>query len=374
MRRNIAESSLTSGNESPTHCDTIGLLSQSESAAEIASDSDAGPTTIDDPPPLSVRRIIWIFAALIGLVVLLLLVPIPFDGRVADSMGDLAHPPMFASVALIALSVIHRVRPIRTFNVALVKRFAIVFVIIACFGAGMELVQRYMGRNGSMHDVVANCYGVLAGTLLFAWWVLWRKGVARLQRGVLLIIAVVSLFLGWQVPIANLRDVATMYNGFPLLASFETDAELHRWYFNNCVRRRSELDATDGESALEVTFTNQEHGSATMVELQRDWSLMTDLQFDVALDAAYPENGRLIVKVIDDVHDTDDDMYKEATEIVPGKIKHFRITRDEIVEGPVNRQIDLTKIKYFELILDSPVTTAKLRVDNLRLTLQKSNQ
>ena len=349
-------------------------MSQSESAAEIASDSDAGPTTIDDPPPLSVRRIIWIFAALIGLVVLLLLVPIPFDGRVADSMGDLAHPPMFASVALIALSVIHRVRPIRTFNVALVKRFAIVFVIIACFGAGMELVQRYMGRNGSMHDVVANCYGVLAGTLLFAWWVLWRKGVARLQRGVLLIIAVVSLFLGWQVPIANLRDVATMYNGFPLLASFETDAELHRWYFNNCVRRRSGQDATDGESALEVIFTNQEHGSATMVELQRDWSLMTDLQFDVALDAAYPENGRLIVKVIDDVHDTDDDMYKEATEIVPGKIKHFRITRDEIVEGPVNRQIDLTKIKYFELILDSPVTTAKLRVDNLRLTLQKSNQ
>lgn len=305
-----------------------------------------------------------------ALVVFLLLMPIPYKGRVAVAMGDLVHTPLFASITLIVLSVLHRLRPIAVFGGTLITRFAIVFIVLACFGAGMEVAQETMGRTGSLHDALANCYGIVVGILVFGWWVLRRADTAKTARWCLLVIAAATFVLGWLGPIAMLRDVAAVYRDFPLLASFESDVELQRWYFNNCTGEITTRGVTDGEAALEVSFTNQQHASVTAIEMQRDWTSMADLQFDVVLDAAYPENGNLIVKVIDRVHISDADMYVQKVSLVPGQATHFRITRDEIVNGPDDREIDLSQIRYFELILDSPVTATKLRVDHVRLTLQ----
>ena len=334
------------------------------------SDSSPASNAVVGGTPISTARIIKFFLALTALVVIGLLIPVPYHGRAAVAMMDLVHTPMFAAITVCILAVWHRVRPIHAINRNLLLRAGIVFAVLACFGAGMELVQQQMGRSSSLKDAMANCFGITVGVLLFGWWILYRGNSAKLLRWCLIPIAAGVFVLGWLGPIAMLRDVVAVHGDFPLLASFETDAELQRWYFNNCSGERTTTDATDGKTALEVTFTNSRHASVTAIEMQRDWSEMADLQFDVVLDENYPEDGNLLVKVIDQDDASHVEMFLLRASLVPGKLRHFRITRDEIVSGPETHQIDLSKIRYFELVLVSPVTLAKLRIDDVRLTLR----
>jgi len=67
-------------------------------------------TASADPPPRSKLRIAAGAAAVLAVVLLAWLVPIPFRGRLPQSLGDLAHAPLFASITLGILWFWHRSR------------------------------------------------------------------------------------------------------------------------------------------------------------------------------------------------------------------------------------------------------------------------
>jgi hypothetical protein len=120
------------------------------------------------------------------------------------------------------------------------------------------------------------------------------------------------------------------------------------------------------------TYQATPYPAATLVEMESDWSQLKTLEVDVTLDASYPDaDVQLMIKVIDRLHQTDHtDTYRGQWTITRGQTQHIRISREEILQGPDDRQLDLTKIKYLDLMLLDPVAETKVRFDNLRLTLQ----
>ena len=120
---------------------------------------------------------------------------------------------------------------------------------------------------------------------------------------------------------------------------------------------------------MEVTYLPGSCPAATLVELEKDWSEMTSLEVDVTLDESYPQEGlQLMVQVIDGAHSTADaDTYRGEWTLAPGKPKHIVISRDAIVTGPDDREIDLSSIRFVDLMVLNPEVITKLRVDNLRV-------
>src|SRR6056297_892652 len=114
-------------------------------------------------------------AAILGLVVMGLLFPMPFHGRTATAVGDLVHAPLFGSLALGWLWGWQCLRPLEPRAASpstppatgpllrgLLVRGLLVWIALSGFGAVMEVAQDGMGRSMSRHDAIANALGALA--------------------------------------------------------------------------------------------------------------------------------------------------------------------------------------------------------------------
>jgi VanZ family protein len=302
-----------------------------------------------------------------------LLVPIPFKGRVAHAVGNMAHAPLFGGLTLGLLRLLDRFRPSGPHGWSFAVRLALVFVGLFAFGVVIELLQHRLGRTAAMNDVIANASGILAATLWH-----WSRKLDRYRpeqrwfSRALLASAGFVLALAWSTPVETLRDVAAMHRKFPVLASFESRVELQRWHFNRCQAKLTRQDATSGNYAMEISYQSGSHPAATMTSLASDWSAMKTLELDAVLDASYSgKSVQFMVKVVDQLHvNGHTDAYRGQWTLEPGQPQRIRIMRDEIVNGPDTRALDLSKIHFVHLVLMESSETTRLRVDRIRLTLQ----
>jgi VanZ family protein len=302
-----------------------------------------------------------------------LLVPIPFKGRVAHAVGNLAHAPLFGGLTLGVLRLLDRFRPIGPTGLSFAVRLTLVFVGLFAFGVVIELLQHRLGRTAAMHDVIANASGIFAATLWH-----WSRKLnryrpeQRLFSRALLAAAGFMLAFAWWSPAATLRDVATMHRRFPVLASFESRVELRRWHFDRCQAKQTRQDATSGNYAMEISYQSGSDPAATMTSLASDWSAMKTLELDAVLDASYSgKSVQFMVKVVDQLCvNGHTDAYRGQWTLEPGQPQRIRIMRDEIVNGPDTRALDLSKIHFVHLVLMESAETTTLRVDRIRLTLQ----
>ncbi|MFK8112850.1 MAG: hypothetical protein AB8B91_11640, partial [Rubripirellula sp.] len=231
--------------------------------------------------------------------------------------------------------------------------------------------QSAFGRTGNLGDAVNNGLGITAFLLMYWGWRMLRS--RRTRRAIprfLLATAGVLLAIAWWTPIALLRDERAVQSQFPSLATFESRMQLSRFYFRECVGELSSKNVTEGNRSMEVIYQPTPHPAATLVELKADWSGMKTLEIDVTLDASYPDSdARFMIKVIDELHQTHHtDTYRGEWTLLRGKTQRISISRNEILNGPDDRQSDLTKIQYVDLMLLAPVETAKVRFDAMRLT------
>ncbi|MCG8651255.1 MAG: hypothetical protein MI861_15560 [Pirellulales bacterium] len=300
-----------------------------------------------------------------------LLIPIPYTGRAAVALGDLAHAPLFGGLALGILYLLEQVRPLPKTLFASLRRGVMVFLAMFTFGVGTEFLQRVLGRDAALRDAVANGLGIVAAVLWY--WSLQVRRDFRDQRLIprmLWLTCGILLSLAWWSPLRTLSDVAAMRLNFPLLASFESKTELRRFYFRQCDAVLTKRDATLGTYSMEVTYQAAPFPAATLGELVSDWSAMQTLELDVTLDETYSGDAlQFMVKVLDQHHRRGDhtDTYRGQWELHPGETRHLCITRDQLLEGPDDRSLDLTKIQFVDLIVIDPGETAKLRIDALRL-------
>jgi hypothetical protein len=148
-------------------------------------DQDRAATTQGSTNAAVISRTVIVLVVL-TLVVTGLLMPVPIRGPQASPLADLAHAPIFATLALVILMTIPlkpadepaglklemRMLLAETWRSVLLVTFA-----LSLFGIGMEYVQRHFGRRGSWSDVLLNTLGLAAGICLF-----WACVSARRER------------------------------------------------------------------------------------------------------------------------------------------------------------------------------------------------
>lgn len=314
-------------------------------------------------------RVLVIRALIVmGIAIFLLLMPLPFEGRAWRSIGDLAHAPLFGLLAFAALLGWERLNPLRDDFKRRLIRSLVVIVLVSLFGATMELVQQRFQRSASWHDAMSNCLGVTAAVFIhFAWqWRRWRPARKLIPRA-LYIAAGCLLAIAWHTPASVIMDVVNVRRNFPLLASFESPAELQRFWFSDADGRRVQLDATDGRYSLDVVFDGEDFPRFTLVELGRDWSGMTAFEMDVVVVS--PEMGTVefLVKILDQTRSDFNDSFSRTFELRYGEPQRIRIDCDEMVSRTVNRPLDLALIDYIDFGFIRPSDPVRLRVDRIRL-------
>lgn len=337
-------------------------------------------------------RLIWLalpgcfLVALVGL-----LVPIPVSGRMAGSIGNMAHAPLFAGLTMLTLVLLQSVRPQPFGSPTWLKRPLLIAATLFVAGVLVEMLQGMIGRSASIHDAIANGMGILAAT---AWFVAggWSSLVGRRA---LQLLGSVFIGLTWWGPIEIIRDCLKVESDFPRIASFETPLEITRWHFNRGRRGRTTSNVTDGDFALRWTPKDAPHPAMTLLEVASDWSEVESLELDLVLIAEEPatptdstevsgpmkpdsttpdRTWELIVKVIDEDHeDYHHDVAKHVVTLRSGEPQHVVFPRQSMISGPKDRKLDLTRIKMLSLLISQPGPGVELNVDHVHAKLQRSS-
>jgi hypothetical protein len=309
------------------------------------------------------------------LAVAALLVPTPIHSRGIAAAGDLVHAPLFGGLTLGVLAVSNRLWPLQRVTIAMARRCLIVAVLVFVFGVLIEVAQSILGRQGNMPDAINNGLGITSATLLYWGWQLQRSRLPspNVARAFFMTAGIV-VAIGWWNPIMVMLDARSVYSDFPSLATFESTVQFSRFYSRECELSLSRINVTQGKRSMEVSYEATDNPATTLVELQHDWSSLSTLEVDATLDVDFTgENVEFMIQVIDEPRqDEHTETFRGQWTLEPGKTKHIRITREEILNGPDSSKIDLSKIKYVDLMLIRPAAPANVRFDDLRLTLNPS--
>lgn len=302
-----------------------------------------------------------------------LLVPTPFDGPASSALGDMVHAPMFAGLTCAAFIAWRRFSGQPPGSPLSGKAILIVVGSLFVFGVATELIQGWSGRSGNVKDTVADMLGIAAGAI-------WFKGrspggspVQRTHGRKILasVVAAVLVLISWVVPSYELLHLTRVYLRFPQLTSFESWQDLERWYWHDSSGRRSTRDATDGSYSLEIRFEPKPDPDATMADFRSDWSEVASLELDVAVDPEEaPATIDFMVKVIDHDHKNyDSDTFRLPMTLGRGERRHVSISREKLLQGPDERPLNLSSIRFISFqVLDAPVPVI-VRVDDIRLRL-----
>ncbi|MEM7393067.1 MAG: hypothetical protein AAF492_12050 [Verrucomicrobiota bacterium] len=178
--------------------------------------------------------------------------------------------PVFYWMTQKGLSVeIPRLKPSRTWIVSLVIMLILVAVV--------EFLQTWVGRSYSLLAPVMSICGVLLAGLWAVGTIPTPEKLTRIRRetGLLLLVFLVApifihLLEGWK---ANRR--------FPLVASFESSAELWRWKTRHCDIKRTRKHAAEGRYALRITTSASSlYQEVVLEELPKTWNLAGPLYID----------------------------------------------------------------------------------------------
>lgn len=315
------------------------------------------------------KSIAW--SALFGFVLAAgaLLIPVPLRGRIADAVSDLAHAPLFGGVTVSILLLWYRVRPLNGFGRDWLGRIALVALCVFIVGILVEMLQTLTGRTAALHDVVANGIGILAAaSLCIGLLNHLHRPRHRALTVAMIALTVVLACVAMITPIRIIRDVWTVQSSFPVINSFESPMDIARWHFDDCSARRVQSNVTDGQYAMRWLIQDAEHPAITLIETVADWSNASSLELDVTLDPNYSGVATIFVKVIDHAHvDYHHDVCRKKFLIEPGQTQHLSVSREEMVNGPETRKLDMTRIKFVSLTCYRPGQRTWIDVDAIRV-------
>jgi len=299
---------------------------------------------------ISVACLFFAFAALA------LLMPMPFRGRFWDRLFDLLHIPAFASINLLALTLANHHRASR-WPVPIV-----ITTVVILAGGAVEVLQGMLQRKASLHDFFANAMGAIAALMLFQVVRLRKESTIGVGKAVtMLLVAATCVALAMAEPAAALVDVYRQREQFPLLAAFQSRAELQRWLVGSATVRRTRSDWHARDSSLRVRFIPAQWPAIQLQQLERDWTgydaLVVDLQHR---DDSESATVTIQIRIADQTYrDAPDSSVYESIELKRGQVARWRVAlrrRDSSAENP---PLDRRAIRFVELMavqLASPAT------------------
>ena len=281
-------------------------------------------------------------------------VPMPFHGRLAVALLNLCHAPFFCVLAYLVFRVVGN-------RVAAPKLLAKLFlgILLIAFGLAMEGIQSLVGRQPSGQDAWANAGGVLAGALFYT---------QRATRPSLRVIAILGgvLVLAWAThePSMTVFDAIRTRLEMPMIASFERRQEVARWDHASSKIARVADHRTHGEYSLRVDFYPARYPGVS-IEPAPNWTGFQYLRLEVYLAADRPFD--LTIKIFDAEHNGDiDDRFNRTLLLRPGA-NFVEIPLEEVSNAPIERQMDLRRIRSLSIFAVSLEEPRTLYFDNIRL-------
>jgi hypothetical protein len=309
------------------------------------------------------RRLLYLLLLFIVACALLFMrLPIPptYAARTIENAG---HTPLFF---LITLGVMYVARGYPWFNetggnssrLAIARLYAFGFVVGVGAGFLSEVIQRYLHRDASWEDVVADAIG--AGSALAVHALFDRRSLIRTWHRVLAALVAVACFAVYAAPIVTMTRAYMLRDGeFPVLANFHSRLEM-AWTMSFGVRREIVDDA------LLVEFVADDFPGVAFHEPVPDWRGFKTLVIDVQNPAIEPL--KLGVRVHDRKHRFQyHDRYNGHFDLAAGERRTLRISLEDIRRAPRTRLMDMRQISDVTLYRGAPTRSRQLRVFGLRL-------
>ncbi len=293
---------------------------------------------------------------LIAVAVILLLIPLPQEGRVLDACGDMLHGPLFALLAVALQRGIF----------ARLIRFpwgsgVVAWLTTSLLGIASEIAQLQVGREGSVEDAAADMLGAAAGIC----WSCSTTASLIINRRALRTASLGLFAAAAWLPARVLYDTVRQQWQMPLIASFEDGLELTRWNPHESRLNREQAHATDGHLALRVDVEPGSYPGAVLRWPVSNWLGYTSLVFDAACEAGH--DLELTVKVQDADHNNQpNDRFQRRLNLTE-VMTRYEIPLEDIVPLPSGRKLDLARVDLLQFYIRRPSEPRTFYVDNIRL-------
>ncbi len=297
---------------------------------------------------------------------LLLLWPMPDLHRLFRYGMDLLHAPFFAIFAFI----LDQKR--RGLQKESIYKLLISWVILLILAVSMEAAQSWVGRDSNWHDGLSNILGITAGILFsfsFVAGKFWIKWIARFF-GILMILS------GSLYGIRGMLDTLKAHHSFPLLADFESNAELLRWESRNAILVCSRKFSSAGIFSGKLTLVPGRYPGSSIELPSKSWSNYQNIEMDITWpvpdDSASanhrtPKHLPLRIKLEDNgPNKMVSDRFESTVLLYPGK-NRIQIPLRKVIHGPKDRLLDLKSMSRLSLFVSDLKSPQVIYLDQIRL-------
>ncbi|MBV1869965.1 MAG: VanZ family protein [Gammaproteobacteria bacterium] len=286
-------------------------------------------------------------------------------------LWDFGHLPLFMVLAFVSLPYLNQATGLsKNKKLTILKYFgSIIFLAMA-----IEIVQWATGRNASFSDLRKDTLGALLIYLYFYF----RDIKSRSIRWVSWVIAL--LWLGFESqPVTEAAiDRWRMKASLPVLADFETQAELTRWRGGRFQRVEVELDlpsenienhsSQTRNHALMVSFHTDGYSGIVGDGLHRDWRGFKTLKMDINNPMA--SFLKLNVKIEDRLamgkNRAYQNRYNGVYRLQPGD-NNIHISLEKVSKAPHSRILDLSDVARLSLFFHNTPEKGHIYIDNIIL-------
>jgi hypothetical protein len=290
-----------------------------------------------------------------SLIVVIVAFPFFFLGGSTETSSNLMYAIWDCGHLVFFIAIVAIVS--RKFDVNNWKVAVLITIAVFIGGGVIELIQAYIGRDGSWNDLLRN----MTGTWLGIFW---------LQRGNLIswagrVISIALLIPNLTTLYYEARFQINLLHQFPVLAGFESSIET----YGHRASERSKEFHTQGDYSLKVDLTTRKYTGVVFSRMINDWSRHKTFEFDIY--NAGPDAFTMIVRVNDSQHNlygwAKQDRFNRELNLEPGW-NHFAFTTADIRNAPEKRKMDLTKITWMEIFVGTQLPASRtIYIDNVRL-------
>ena len=264
------------------------------------------------------------------------------------------HLPLFGVIAIALI-------PLTEKGYGRFRNYSLAFGFTILLGLAIEIIQLFMpDRFFELRDLLYD--GLGAATFLAFVYPFPDNAIKRRVRwitfGVILVATTPILLV--------IGDAYMMKRDFPLIASFESHAEMKRWKVNGGTMEQTNQHATDGEKSAQITLFPGEYPGCSTKSFARDWRGYQRLTLDVFLTSDTPLV--LTIRINDELHNEDyTDRYNESFRLIPGS-NRITILLEVVSGAPRGRCMDMQHIGLICLFSHKLRVHRTLYLDNLRLS------
>lgn len=286
---------------------------------------------------------------------LVLPIPIPFDGRLIKSIETAAHFPLFMAGTFAWAALF---QPRRNWPALRMLLLGVLVVAVS-----FEVIQSLTHRDPDLVDALFSMLGGWAAALLWYSFHTHHRYMALGARALAFLMAL-TVMIPSSLIVAD-RSYAKL--SFPVLDSFEGAEEAGRWWPDECSLTRVFDHATEGKFALRVVLSKSpgRYPGLFMADVPRNWSGYRQLCFDLYLNGTAE---RLLWVRADDRPDYPPYADRAQTSVnLSSGPNHVCLDLDSFLQTPFGRPLDRTKLARWGMFFDNALGGESFFIDNIRL-------